>query len=73
MLDFKDNPNRIFAAHELAAIVDSAMATKMTVQFNLFGKDLLSVLYTAALPMVYINELVTSRRYSSEAWHGEAP
>jgi len=38
VLNFKDNPNKIFAAHELAAIVDSAMATKMTVQFNLFGK-----------------------------------
>lgn len=39
VLNFKDNPRKIFAAHELAAIVDSAMATKMTVQFNLFGKS----------------------------------
>lgn len=38
VLNFNDNPRKIFAAHELAAIVDSAMATKMTVQFNLFGK-----------------------------------
>lgn len=38
VLNFKDNPNKIFAAHELAAVVDSAMATKMTVQFNLFGE-----------------------------------
>ena len=30
--DFVDNPLRIFAAHELAAIIDPAMATKMTVQ-----------------------------------------
>ena len=37
MLNFNDNPGKIFAAHELAAVVDSAMATKMTVQFNLFG------------------------------------
>ena len=35
--DFANNPQRIFAAHELAAIVDPAMSTKMTVQFNLFG------------------------------------
>nr|XP_040578957.1 acyl-coenzyme A oxidase 3, peroxisomal-like [Lepeophtheirus salmonis] len=35
--DFKDNPWRIFAAHEIAAIIDPAMTTKMTVQFNLFG------------------------------------
>ena len=39
VLNFNDNPRKIFAAHELAAVVDSAMATKMTVQFNLFGKD----------------------------------
>jgi len=35
--DFKDNPFRIFACHELAAIIDPAMTVKMTVQFNLFG------------------------------------
>ncbi|XP_077969139.1 uncharacterized protein LOC120344988 [Styela clava] len=35
--DFWHNPLRIFAAHEIAAIIDPAMATKMTVQFNLFG------------------------------------
>jgi len=37
VLDFRDNPLRIFAVHELAAIIDPAMTTKMTVQFNLFG------------------------------------
>ncbi len=31
VLDFRDNPLRIFAAHELSAIVDPAMTTKMTV------------------------------------------
>lgn len=35
--DFGNNPRRIFAAHELAAIVEPSMTTKMTVQFNLFG------------------------------------
>ena len=30
--DFWNNPLRIFAAHELAAIIDPAMTTKMTVQ-----------------------------------------
>ena len=35
--DFANNPQRIFAAHELATIIDPAMSTKMTVQFNLFG------------------------------------
>nr|XP_039271980.1 acyl-coenzyme A oxidase 3, peroxisomal-like [Styela clava] len=37
VLDFGNNPRRIFAAHELSAIVEPSMTTKMTVQFNLFG------------------------------------
>lgn len=37
VLDFKKNPLRIFAAHEMAGTIDGSMATKMTVQFNLFG------------------------------------
>jgi len=37
VMDFANNPLRIFAAHELAAMIDPAMTTKMTVQFNLFG------------------------------------
>ena len=37
VLDFKNNPLRIFAAHELAAIIDPAMTTKMTVQVLLFS------------------------------------
>ena len=43
MLDFKNNPLKIFAAHELASIIDPAMATKMTVQFNLFGGTVLKL------------------------------
>ena len=43
VLDFKNNPLWIFAAHELAAVVDAAMATKMTVQFNLFGGTVLKL------------------------------
>ena len=34
VLDFWNNPLRIFAAHELAAIIDPAMTTKMTVQVS---------------------------------------
>ena len=34
------HPSRIFAAHELA-VIDPAMGTKMTVQFNLFGGTVL--------------------------------
>jgi hypothetical protein len=36
--DFRLSPLKIFAAHEVAALVDPSMATKMTVQFNLFGE-----------------------------------
>ena len=43
VLDFRNNPLWIFAAHELAALVDAAMATKMTVQFNLFGGTVLKL------------------------------
>ena len=42
MLDFRHNPLRIFAAHELA-VIDPAMGTKMTVQFNLFGGTVLKL------------------------------
>lgn len=35
--DFEKNPLRIMAAHEIGGLNDGAMATKMTVQFNLFG------------------------------------
>ncbi|CAG0896946.1 unnamed protein product [Darwinula stevensoni] len=41
--DFWNNPLKIFAAHELCAIVDASMATKMTVQFNLFGGTVLKL------------------------------
>ena len=43
VLDFKNNPLWIFAAHEMVAVVDAAMATKMTVQFNLFGGTVLKL------------------------------
>ena len=43
VLDFRHNPLWIFAAHELGSIVDPAMTTKMTVQFNLFGGTVLKL------------------------------
>ena len=33
----RHNPLNIFAAHEIAGFCDPSVATKMTVQFNLFG------------------------------------
>jgi len=41
--DFRTNPLRIFAAHEVAALCNPSMATKMTVQFNLFGGTVLKL------------------------------
>lgn len=41
--DFLTNPFRIFAAHEIMAMIDPATAVKMTVQFNLFGGTVLKL------------------------------
>ena len=35
--NFAHNPHRIFPAHEMVGMMDGSTATKMTVQFNLFG------------------------------------
>ena len=35
--DFQSNPQNIFAAHEVLGYLDGSLATKFTVQFNLFG------------------------------------
>eukprot|EP00095_Tigriopus_kingsejongensis_P011340 maker-scaffold1124_size61417-snap-gene-0.11 protein:Tk11340 transcript:maker-scaffold1124_size61417-snap-gene-0.11-mRNA-1 annotation:"predicted protein" len=42
VMDFKTNPLRVFAAHEMV-ILQPAMGTKMTVQFNLFGGTVLKL------------------------------
>ncbi|QDZ23997.1 acyl-coenzyme A oxidase [Chloropicon primus] len=39
--DFRNDPMRIFAAHEETGLCDGSLATKMTVQFNLFGGTVL--------------------------------
>jgi len=41
--DFKTDPDKVFAAHEIAGLADGSMATKMTVQFNLFGGTVLKL------------------------------
>jgi acyl-CoA oxidase len=35
--DFEKNPLNIFAAHEVAGMIEGSFTTKMTVQWNLFG------------------------------------
>lgn len=41
--DFIDNPKRIFSVHEAVGMMDGSTATKMTVQFNLFGGTILKL------------------------------
>ena len=41
--DFEKNPLNIFAVHEMAGMADGSMATKLTVQFNLFGGTVLKL------------------------------
>eukprot|EP01137_Pigoraptor_chileana_P037393 Opistho-2@34398 len=41
--DFRTNPHRIYAAHEVAGYADGSMATKLTVQWNLFGGTVLKL------------------------------
>ena len=43
VLNFRDNPQRIFSVHEAVGMVDGSTATKMTVQFNLFGGTVLKL------------------------------
>jgi acyl-CoA oxidase len=43
VLDFKENPHRIFSVHEAVGMMDGSAATKMTVQFNLFGGTILKL------------------------------
>ncbi len=43
VMDFENNPSRIFSAHEIVGQMDGSVATKMTVQFNLFGGTLLNL------------------------------
>jgi len=41
--DFRTDPRSVFAAHEEAGFVDGSMATKLTVQFNLFGSTIVKM------------------------------
>ncbi|EGR32602.1 hypothetical protein IMG5_076320 [Ichthyophthirius multifiliis] len=41
--DFSKNPLNVFANHEMASWVDGSLATKLTVQYNLFGGTLFTL------------------------------
>ena len=40
---FKDQPKKIFTAHEMMGFADGSAATKMTVQFKSFGGTVLQI------------------------------
>ena len=56
VFDFSNNPKRIFSIHEIVGQMDGSTATKMTVQFNLFGGTLLN-LGTNKLHSKYLNQI----------------
>ncbi len=41
--DFEKDPKNLFTAHEMLGWVDGSLATKFTVQFNLFGGTLMAL------------------------------
>lgn len=43
IFDFENDPVNLFTAHEMLVNTDASLATKFTVQFNLFGGSLMSL------------------------------
>ena len=41
--DFRSNPENIFTMHEMLGFIDGSLATKFTVQFNLFGGTIIGL------------------------------
>jgi len=41
VFDFLENPLNVFANHEMAGLTDGSFATKLTVQYNLFGGSMI--------------------------------
>lgn len=41
--DFRQNPENIFTMHEMLTLYDGSLATKFTVQFNLFGGTIIGL------------------------------
>ena len=63
VLDFWNNPLRIFAAHELAAIIDPAMTTKMTVQVRIYELILFFTIFLS-----FLVEFGLLRGHSTTTW-----
>jgi seryl-tRNA synthetase len=58
VLDFKNNPHRIFASHELASIVDGSTATKMTVFF-------IFIIYLGTIQFIWRNSFKIRNKKTS--------
>jgi acyl-CoA oxidase len=43
IFDFKNDPVNLLTCHEMLTQIDSSLATKFTVQFNLFGGTLMAL------------------------------
>ena len=52
IFDFETDPHNIFTAHEMLGGVDGSLATKFTVQFNLFGGTLTGLYSQRHLPFM---------------------
>lgn len=52
IFNFENDPKNLFTAHEMLGYVDGSLATKFTVQFNLFGGTLMSLKTDRHLPFV---------------------
>ena len=51
VFDFLKNPLNVFANHEMAGLVDGNLATKLTVQLNLFGGSVITLGSERHLPV----------------------
>jgi len=52
IFDFETDPHNIFTAHEMLGQVNGDLATKFTVQFNLFGGTLTGLYSKRHLPIM---------------------
>jgi acyl-CoA oxidase len=52
IFDFDSDPKNIFTTHEMLGLCDASLATKFTVQFNLFGGTLMALSTERHLPFM---------------------
>ena len=52
IFDFENDKKNIFTAHEMLGLMNGSLATKFTVQFNLFGGSLMALHTKRHLPFM---------------------